>query len=119
MKILIIEDDKTVRDFITSTLEEANHRVIEAENGLIGMKILHENKDTDLVITDIIMPEKEGIEIIRDIRNQYQGIKIIAISGGGRIVPEDYLALAETFGAHKTLKKPFKASELLNSIATL
>jgi DNA-binding NarL/FixJ family response regulator len=65
------------------------------------------------------MPEKEGIETIKDIRKQYPEIKILAISGGGKPEPENYLLLAHALGAHKTLKKPFRASELLNALKTL
>ena len=119
MNTLIIEDDITVRNFIVTTLEEAGHTVLEAENGLKGMELLRKHTDTDLVITEIIMPEKEGIETIRDIRKQYPAMTIIAISGGGKLGPENYLELAETLGANTTLKKPFKGSALLNTIAML
>lgn len=119
MKILVIEDDASVRQFIANILKKAEHTVLEAENGLSVISILKENIDMDLIVTDIIMPEKEGLETIMDIRNKYPEIKIIAISGGGKIDSEQYLLLAATLGANKTLKKPFKGSDLLNTIADL
>lgn len=119
MKVLVIEDDATVRNFITTILRETDHTVLEAENGMDSLKILKEQRDTELLITDIIMPDKEGIETIIDVRKKYPELKIIAISGGGKLDPDQYLLLAATLGANKTLKKPFKGSELLDTIADL
>lgn len=119
MKILLIEDDPSVRSYIAMSLRDADHTVLEAENGLNCLKILKEQKQIDLIITDIVMPEKEGIETIIDIRKCYPKIKIIAISGGGKLDPEQYLLLAQALGANKTLKKPFKPSELMHTIADL
>jgi DNA-binding response OmpR family regulator len=119
MKILIIEDDSAVRNFINISLKAENHTVVEADNGLNGLKLLQDNPDIEVVITDIIMPEKEGIETIIAIKKQYPAVKILAISGGGKLDSENYLVMAKALGAHKTLKKPFKGSELLNTIAKL
>lgn len=119
MKILIIDDDPAVRNFISVSLKDENHTVFEAENGFKGLNVLREYQEIEVVITDIIMPEKEGIETIKDIRKQSPFIKILAISGGGKLEPECYLRLASALGAHKSLKKPFKVSELLNALETL
>lgn len=119
MNILIIDDDSAVRNFISVSLRDADYTVFEAENGIKGLNILQEHPEIAAVITDIIMPDKEGIETIKDIRKLHPGIKILAISGGGKLEPENYLLLANTLGAHKTLKKPFRASELLNALKML
>ncbi|NTW83889.1 MAG: response regulator [Chlorobiaceae bacterium] len=119
MNILIIDDDPAVRNFISVSLRDAEYTVFEAENGNKGLNVLQEHPEVEAVITDIIMPDKEGIETIKDIRKLFPGIKILAISGGGKLEPENYLLLAHALGAHKTLKKPFRVSELLNAIATL
>ncbi len=92
------------------------YSVFSALDGAEGIKIFEKEKP-DLVITDIIMPEKEGLETILELKKNAPEVKIIAISGGGRSLPDDYLRTAEYFGADKTLTKPFSKSELLQSIA--
>jgi len=119
MKVLVIDDDAAVRKFICTTLLRANHTVLDADNGSTGLMLLHENRDISLVITDLIMPEKEGIETIIDIKQLYPAIKIMAISGGGKVGPENYLVLANALGANTTLKKPFSGQELLHAIEHL
>ncbi|MBN2011211.1 response regulator [candidate division KSB1 bacterium] len=117
-RILVIDDDMEIRDMITSLLERADYDVIAAENGKEGMKQFS-SKPTDLVITDIVMPEKEGIETIQELRGKYPNVKIIAISGGGRISANDWLKLAQAFGADIILSKPFRPNELLEAISSL
>jgi YesN/AraC family two-component response regulator len=73
-------------------------------------------KSVDLVITDLIMPEKDGIEIIRELTTEFPNIKIIAISGGGLIGPTDYLDMAKMLGAHRTLSKPIGRGELVRTV---
>ncbi|MBM3421674.1 MAG: response regulator [Chlorobi bacterium] len=119
MNILVIDDDSAVRKFIGVTLKKAEHAVFEADNGKSGLEFLKGRPQIDLVITDLIMPEKEGIETIMEIRRQYPSIKIIAISGGGKVGPDNYLVLADALGAHTTLKKPFSGQELLMSLNLL
>ena len=119
MRILVIEDDAAVRKFIVTILRRENHTVFEAENGLGVLDVLQEQKDIGLVITDLIMPEKEGIAVIADVKAEYPAIKVIAISGGGVVGAENYLVLADALGAHTTLKKPFTGQELLRTIDNL
>ncbi len=90
----------------------------DAANGEEALEI-NRHFRADLIITDIIMPEKEGIETIRDFIQEFPGIKIIAMSGGGRIGPEAYLKIAEGIGAMHTFTKPIKQKELLEAIETL
>jgi DNA-binding response OmpR family regulator len=119
MKILVIDDDSAVRKFITLNLKTENHTVFEAENGLEGLRILQEERDIAVIITDLIMPEKEGIATIIEVRKINPSVKIMAISGGGKVGPENYLVLADALGANATLKKPFSGQELLMSLKLL
>ncbi|MDT9546446.1 MAG: response regulator [Chlorobium sp.] len=119
MNILVIDDDPAVRKFICTTLKREGHQVIEAGDGITGIQMLNENKGITLMITDLIMPEKEGIETIMEVRKTHPDIKIIAISGGGKVGPENFLVLADALGADATLKKPFSGQELLLSLKLL
>ena len=96
-------------------MEKENHSVSLSGNGKEGMEFLSEN-EVDIVITDIIMSEQEGMQTISQVQSQHPGTKIIAMSGGGRIVPEEYLQTAERFGVNATLKKPFRSSNLLEAV---
>jgi CheY-like chemotaxis protein len=117
-KILVIDDDETVRLSIRLALEDAEHQVDEAADGMVGMQRL-KTQAADVVITDIFMPEKEGLETIDEIRRDYPHIKIIAISGGGRIEPQDYLDIAKHLGADRALLKPFDIQLLLDTVDEL
>ena len=104
-KILVIEDNKLMCSILREMLGNADYAVIDAPDGKVGMRLYREN-DVDLVITDIIMPEKDGIGIIRELKQENPGVKIISVSGGGRIDPEDYLQIAERLGVQRTFAKP-------------
>jgi CheY-like chemotaxis protein len=117
-KILVIDDDDTVRLSVRLALEDAEHEVDEAPNGAEGLDRL-KIQVADLVVTDIFMPEKEGLETIDEIRRDYPQIKIIAISGGGRIDPQDYLEIARQLGADRVLFKPFDIQLLLDVVDEL
>ncbi len=114
-KILIIEDDDTVRDLVRLLLERMGHEAVVAANGREGLEKAG-SASFDLVITDLIMPEKEGIETIQELRKAQPGLKIIAMSGGGRVGAHDYLPLAKLLGASFTLAKPFNREELTAAI---
>lgn len=117
-RILIIEDDNEVREYLESVLSRAGYEVISAVNGKDGVDLFRENP-ADLVVTDIIMPEKDGIETIMDLRRANPGLRVIAISGGGRAEPENYLHSAKLLGANRTMKKPFTNQEILDAIRDL
>lgn len=118
-KILIVEDDHQLREMLTQFLEAENYEVINSNNGEEAIRILKKTK-IDLIITDIIMPEKDGVSLIRDLRKNYPDLKIIAVSGGSRhIDPQNPLKIVEKLGAHLTLAKPFKLSELLEAVQEL
>lgn len=114
-RVLIVDDDFQVREMLTIMLKRAGHEVAEAGNGNEAIQVC-QDKAIDLVITDIIMPDKEGIETIVELRRDYPDIKIFAISGGGRVSPENYLKLAEKIGALKTFAKPFSKNQILSAI---
>jgi DNA-binding response OmpR family regulator len=119
IRILLIEDDNEVRTMLRLTLTHFGHIVIEARNGKEGLE-LFEHAKADLVITDIVMPEKEGLEVLVELRKkQVLPVKIIAISGGGRQKAADYLRLAELMGAARVLAKPFSNEVLIAMIDEL
>lgn len=117
-RVLIIEDDNEVREFLESLLERAGYGTITAVNGKEGVEIFR-STPLDLVITDIIMPEKDGIEAIMDMKRANPALKVIAISGGGRAEPENYLHSARLLGADRTIKKPFTNEDILEAVRTL
>jgi len=115
-RILIVEDSKSARMFIKNILNEAGHETMEAENGNVCLKIL-ENEKFDLIIMDIVMPEKEGIETIMISKEKYPELPVIAISGVS--LSETYLKSAKRFGADLTLYKPFNKEEILEAIGKI
>lgn len=117
-KILIIDDDEQMRDLLCRTMEYAGFTADAAADGRKGLR-LFEKKSYDLVITDLIMPEQEGMETITFLRKEYPNIKIIAISGGGRIGPETYLPAAKELGADDVLAKPFSIDEITSAVKSL
>src|ERR1700687_3029083 len=104
--ILLVDDDEQFRNMLSETLKGAGYQVLEARDGAEGLKFYREH-GTDLIITDLIMPEKEGLELIQEFRCNDPEVKIIAMSGGGRHGPYDYLKMAKTFGARLVMAKPF------------
>lgn len=109
--ILVIEDDPGVRRVLLFTLQSAGHEVHAVDNGRDGLRAIRE-RATDLVVTDIVMPDSDGLEVIRILKSDHPTIHIIAISGGGMICRTTYLELARLLGAHVTLQKPFLPSDL-------
>jgi len=114
-KILIIEDDHSFRNVLVQMLVKAGHEVKDAEDGNRALSIC-ETYTPDLVLTDIIMPDKEGLETIQELILKQPSIKIIAMSGGGRFGPDSYLPLAKKLGARRTLQKPFMRDDLMNAV---
>ena len=113
--ILVIDDDKQIRDLMRKVLEGAGHTVVDAPNGRMDMQLWRVNR-SDLIITDILMPEQDGLELIRELRRDAPEAKIIALSGGGQKLHLDTLDLARKFGAVGTLNKPFGITELLDIV---
>ena len=117
-RILLIADDVQILRMLRHILEDPKYEVVGAPNGKVAMRLQRENP-VDLVITDIIMPEMEGIEVIIELRKQYPDVKIIAMSGGGRMEPEGYLYMAKRIGADRVFSKPFLPEELLEAVEDL
>lgn len=115
-KILIIDDDSALRTTMRKILERDGHAVRVATDGHRGLA-LHREDPADLVITDLIMPEKEGIETILELREEFPAIRILAVSGGGRIGPDGPLADAEVLGADSSLAKPFTVGALRDAVS--
>ncbi len=116
--ILVIDDEDQVRATLGQMLAREGYEVVVAPNGKVGMQLFRE-QGAHLIITDIVMPEKGGLETIMELRRDFPDVKIIAISGGGRVDPESYLTLAKGFGALRTLAKPFEREELLEAVREL
>ena len=117
-RILIIDDDEKFLKMFQQMLERAGHDVMTAPNGKVGMKLFRKDP-TGLIITDIFMPEKEGIETIIELKNEFPTVKVIAISGGGRKGNFKYLEAVEALGANRTFSKPFERQEMLEAIEEL
>ncbi len=115
--ILVIDDDAAMRRVLKRMLS-ANHEIIEAADGSIGLACFIEHRP-HLVITDILMPKKEGIETIREIRQLAPKVKILAISGGGGVGTPHYLEMAGKLGADVTLMKPVSAANLRSTVSAL
>lgn len=111
-KILVIDDDELIRITFRNFLKKAGYAVIEAENGNAGITLFKRERP-DIVITDLLMPEKEGLETISEIRALDPNIKTIAMSGGGNSQNMVFLKLALLIGANYTLQKPIKPGEVL------
>jgi len=118
MNILIIDDDEQILALLSRSMEMAGFAAVTASDGREGQRRLEE-QHFDIVITDLIMPEKEGMETISHIRRHFPGVKIIAISGGGRIGPESYLPAALDLGADRAFAKPFAVDELVAAVREL
>ena len=118
MRVLVIDDDEQIRVLLQQMMEWAGFDVMVAENGKVAMQ-MHSAQPADLVITDLIMPEQEGLETISRLKKESAGIKIIAISGGGRIGPEAYLPAALELGADKVFSKPFDVQEIVSTVKEL
>ena len=114
-RILVIDDDPAFRALMRVMLETSGYEVQEAGDGKAGVARYRE-EPSDVVITDILMPEQEGLETIRDLRHLDPQAKIIAMSVGGE-GPTGYLSIAVKFGAHRILHKPFSRDELLAAVA--
>lgn len=114
-RVLVIDDDKFVRTSIRAVLEGAGYEVSDSSDAETGLGLQRANP-FDVVIVDLIMPNKEGLETIRELKRDFASLPIIAISGGGDIVRKNFFQAAELFGAKITLEKPFDGGDLLSAL---
>lgn len=117
-KILVIDDDELVRESIADVLQSAGHSVVLAANGDEGLDALG-RESVDLVVLDILMPRREGIETIRELRRSWKTLPVLAISGGDITGWNDFLGMAKALGADHTMAKPFIVSEFVGHVARL
>ncbi len=115
-KLLLVDDDKAIREMLTETLTKEGYLVNTAEDGDEALAILQRNK-IDIMIIDMVMPRRNGIETIMKLRRKRENIPFIAMSGGDHIKPEKYLDIARKLGAYCTLCKPFRRQELLDALS--
>jgi two-component system response regulator (stage 0 sporulation protein F) len=111
--ILVIDDQAPIRALLRVALEGAGHEVLEASNGRLGLELYRE-KSADLVITDIVMPEMDGLEMILELTRNFLNVKVIAMSGG--LESEGQLRVAKLLGARQTFRKPLDMEELLSAV---
>lgn len=114
--ILIVDDEASLRELLGQLLANAGYQVTEAEDGRKAGALLKE-QTFELVITDIIMPERDGLEFLAEIHRKHPGLRVIAMTGGGHIPREQYVKLAKSLGAHTVLEKPFGNDKLLAAVA--
>jgi CheY-like chemotaxis protein len=117
-RILLIDDDEPVRIMLRQMLEHFGHTVVEARNGKEGLA-LFQPATVDLVITDIVMPEKDGLEVVRALRRQHPPVKVIAISGAAGKRAADYLQMATFMGAATVLAKPLSVDVVMAAVNAL
>ncbi len=117
-RILVIDDDIQVREMLREMLERVGHEVVEAADGSAGVRLFRE-APADVVVTDIFMPEKDGIVTIQELRSEFPKIGIIALSGGGGFQRFDFLETARHMGASAVLRKPVDWEELTEAVSNL
>lgn len=117
-KVLVIDDEPMILETIRRALESEGYEVSVAASGAKGLEELR-GSSFDLTIVDILMPEMDGIEIIREMKRISPSLNVIAISGGGRIDNSSFLSMAEQLGANDSLKKPFSLMELRQRVGNL
>ena len=117
-KVLLVDDEESIRTMLRAVLSDPEYTFAEATNGTEALDVL-EKGEFDLIITDVIMPDCDGIELVMSVRKKLPDIKVIVMSGGGRVRADHYLNLAEKLGAARVFEKPFKTAELRETVKEL
>lgn len=117
-EILVVDDEALMRATLRNLLEGAGHAVREAANGNEALRAVASRRP-QLIIMDILMPEKEGIETILEIRRHHDSVKIVAMSGGGRVGDTEFLNIAKKIGADRSITKPFTRDQLMTALKGL
>lgn len=113
--ILVIDDNPEFRDILRTHLEANGHRTVLAGNGEQGLTLLKRG-GIDIVLTDILMPQRDGVEVLREAKRRWPGLPVIAISGGGWIGANELLGMAERLGADNILQKPVRRDDLIRAV---
>jgi CheY-like chemotaxis protein len=116
--ILVIDDDKPFRHLARVALEKGGYRVLEAGDGQAGVEVYVRDRP-DLVLCDVFMPGIDGLDVLRMLRRQFPGVRVVTMSGGGSLFGMDFLPAARALGAVGTLSKPFGVSDLLETVGRL
>lgn len=119
VKILVVDDEESVRKILCENLAECGFEVAAAKDGQEALQLIEEGEAPNVVITDIIMPRKEGLEVIIELRKRHPAVRVIAISGGGRTKSADFLHLAKKLGADAILPKPLDLDQLEKTVRGL
>ncbi|HXF62917.1 MAG TPA: response regulator [Caldilineaceae bacterium] len=117
-RILVIDDNTSMREALCEMLRQAGHEAVDIASGRLAMQV-HRNEPVDLIITDIFMPDTDGLEVIFTFRRDFPAVKIIAVSGGGSRGMVELLAVARKMGAQRAFMKPFSWDELLAAVEEL
>ena len=118
-RILVVDDEVELRTLLRKVLTRRGHDVIEAENGSMAISMVEQGEKLDLIITDIFMPDTDGIEVLRHLRAKFPELKIVVMSGGGNRVSRGYLPAATALGADHVIEKPFDPSSVGDQIEDL
>lgn len=113
--LLVIDDNPEFREILRAHLEAIGHRTVLADNGEQGLAVL-ERGGIDMVLTDILMPKRDGVEVLRETKRRWPGLPVIAISGGGWIGANELLGMAERLGADQVLQKPVRRDALIKAV---
>jgi DNA-binding NtrC family response regulator len=113
--ILLVEDDEQMRNLLSDILRREGYEVVVAQDGQEAVRLYHQ-RPTDLIVTDLLMPEKEGLEMIIELHRSHPELRIIAMTGGGDMNPDALLKMASFFGAWRILHKPFSLGAFLHAV---
>lgn len=116
--IMVVDDDDSILRLISEIMKKEGYQVLQAEDGEEAFA-LFQRQPCDLMITDLLMPNKEGLELIQELRGLKPSLKIIAYSGGGQLEPDDYLDFAKGIGADRVFRKPIAIFDLTEAVAQL
>lgn len=118
--ILVIDDDELLRDTIETVLKRAGHTIDTAADGIVGLRKIQGGNSFDLIITDILMPKSDGLEVMSNLKKFQPDTRVLAISGGGEFLSGDMaIQFARAFGAREVLYKPFSNAELVEVVEKL
>ena len=117
-RIMVVDDNASIREAVCEMLEQAGYETISVENGRLAAQ-KHRSYPVDLIITDLFMPDTDGLEVIYQFRHEFPDVKIIAVSGGGSRGLVELLSVAKKMGAQRALMKPFSWEQLIAAVEEL